>query len=190
MFGGFPPPPVDVDQIYQTARELTRALDEIVWAVNPRHDTFDSLVTYLGRFAQTFLSSAGIRCRLDVPVQLPRRGRSPRRSATIYFSRSKSLNNVAKHARATETRISLQLLRKGFLLEVIDNGCGFDHAARSRRSGARAHSGGKRSDEHAGDTGRTGRTLLLEDALAEALAYVSRFIWVKPAPDRSVIKTR
>ena len=58
----------DVDQIYSTARELTRAMDEIVWAVNPKHDTLDSLVTYLGRFAQQFLSSAGIRCRLDVPV--------------------------------------------------------------------------------------------------------------------------
>src|SRR5207302_6183095 len=51
----------DVDQIYRTARELTRAMDEIVWAVNPKHDTLDSLATYLGRFAQEFLSSAGIR---------------------------------------------------------------------------------------------------------------------------------
>ena len=29
----------DVDQIYGTARELTRAMDEIVWAVNPQHDS-------------------------------------------------------------------------------------------------------------------------------------------------------
>ena len=48
----------DVDQIYTTARELTRAMDEIVWAVNPKHDTLDSLVAYLGRFAQKFLSAA------------------------------------------------------------------------------------------------------------------------------------
>ena len=53
----------DVDQIYQTARDLTRAMDEIVWAVNPKHDTLDSLVTYLGRFAQSFMSTAGTRCR-------------------------------------------------------------------------------------------------------------------------------
>ena len=64
----------DVDQIYSTARELTRAMDEIVWAVNPKHDTLDSLVTYLGRFAQQFLSAAGIRCRLDVPLYLPALG--------------------------------------------------------------------------------------------------------------------
>jgi len=62
----------DLDQIYLTARTLTRALDEIVWALSPQHDTLDSLVTYLGKFAQEFLSAAGIRCRLDVPMQLPR----------------------------------------------------------------------------------------------------------------------
>jgi hypothetical protein len=35
----------DLDRIYDTARELTRAMDEIVWAVNPQHDTLDSLAT-------------------------------------------------------------------------------------------------------------------------------------------------
>ena len=44
----------DLDQIYRTARELTRAMDEIVWAVDPQHDTLDSLIAYLGKFAQDF----------------------------------------------------------------------------------------------------------------------------------------
>ena len=34
-----------------TARELTRSMDEIVWAVNPRHDTMESLASYLEKFA-------------------------------------------------------------------------------------------------------------------------------------------
>src|SRR5207302_1578473 len=55
----------DLDRIYDTAREMTRAMDEIVWAVNPHHYTLDSLATYLGRFAQAFLASAHVRCRLE-----------------------------------------------------------------------------------------------------------------------------
>ena len=39
-------------QISDTARELTRTVDEIVWAVNPQQDTLDGLVTYLCQFAQ------------------------------------------------------------------------------------------------------------------------------------------
>ncbi len=115
----------DVDQIYSTARELTRAMDEIVWAVNPRHDTLDSLVTYLGRFAQQFLSSAGIRCRLDVPVYLPPARVTSEVRHNVFLALKEALNNVVKHARATEVRITLELRGGGFVLWVIDNGIGF-----------------------------------------------------------------
>ena len=63
----------NLKRIHGTARELTRSMDEIVWAVNPRHDTLDSLAGYLSRFAYDFLSAANIRCRLKMPVQLPTR---------------------------------------------------------------------------------------------------------------------
>jgi len=115
----------DVDQIYSTARELTRAMDEIVWAVNPQHDTLDSLVAYLGRFAQSFLSTAGIRCRLDVPLQLPAWALTAEIRHNVFLAFKEALNNVAKHAQASEVRISLELRPDGFMLVVTDNGRGF-----------------------------------------------------------------
>ena len=45
-----------LNQIYDTARDLTRAMDEIVWAVNPRHDTLEGLASYLEKFAQDLLA--------------------------------------------------------------------------------------------------------------------------------------
>lgn len=116
----------DVDQIYSTARELTRAMDEIVWAVNPKHDTLDSLVTYLGRFAQSFLSSAGLRCRLDVPLNLPHWTITSESRHNLYLTLKEALNNVIKHAGATEVRVCLELRPQGFTLTIIDNGRGFD----------------------------------------------------------------
>ena len=60
-----------IDDIYATTHELTRQMDEIVWAVSPRHDSVESLVDYMRLFAQDFLGVAGIRCRLDFPTQIP-----------------------------------------------------------------------------------------------------------------------
>jgi len=51
----------ELNQIYDTSRELTRSMDEIVWAVNPKHDTMDSLASYLEKFAQDLLATADIR---------------------------------------------------------------------------------------------------------------------------------
>jgi len=116
----------DVEQIYGTTRELTRAMDEIVWAVNPRHDSLDSLVTYLGRYAQAFLSAAGIRCRLDVPVQLPSWLVTAEVRHSVFLAFKEALNNTVKHARASEVRVCLELRQDGFLLTVTDNGVGFN----------------------------------------------------------------
>jgi len=115
----------DVDQIYTTARELTRAMDEIVWAVNPQHDTLDSLVAYLGRFAQNFLSTAGIRCRLDLPLHLPSWPLTAEIRHNTFLAFKEALNNVVKHAHASEVRITLELKPGGFMLVVADNGRGF-----------------------------------------------------------------
>jgi signal transduction histidine kinase len=135
---GQPQAAADIDQIYGTARELTRAMDEIVWAVNPKHDTFDSLVTYLGRFAQHFLSAAGIRCRLDVPDHLPPWTLTAEIRHNVFLALKEALNNIAKHANATEARISIELQPHGFALLIADNGRGFDLNAWKTRPAASA----------------------------------------------------
>src|SRR5258708_10831852 len=114
-----------LDRIYGTARELTRSLAEIVWAVNPSHDTLDSLASYLGKFAQDFLSSADIRCRLDLPVDLPHWPLTAETRHNLFLAFKESLNNVAKHAGATEVQVSLEIERDGFVLTEADDGCGF-----------------------------------------------------------------
>jgi signal transduction histidine kinase len=101
-------------------------MDEIVWAVNPRHDSLDSLVTYLGRFAQNYLSAANIRCRLDVPLHLPAWPLTAEIRHNVFLAFKEALHNSVKHAHASEVRISLELKAHGFVLVVGDNGCGFE----------------------------------------------------------------
>jgi len=115
----------DVDRIYRTARELTRAMDEIVWAVNPQHDTLDSLATYLGRFAQDFLNAVHLRCRLDVPMQLPPWPLSAEVRHNLFLAFKEALNNAVRHADASEVRVSLTIEPSGFALRVEDQGRGF-----------------------------------------------------------------
>ena len=115
-------------KVYLTARELTRTMDEIVWAVSPHHDTLDSLVNYLGKFAQDFLNVAGIRCRLVVPIQLPAWPLTAEVRHSLFLAFKEALHNVVKHASATEVRVSLTLAESGFSVAIEDNGIGFDPA--------------------------------------------------------------
>jgi ligand-binding sensor domain-containing protein/signal transduction histidine kinase len=114
-----------LDRIYETTRELTRAMDEIVWAVNPEHDTLDSLGNYLGKFAQEFLGSLGIRCRLDLPMQLPQWPITAEVRHHLFLAFKEALHNIVKHAAASEVTVSLITAPDSFTLAVRDNGRGF-----------------------------------------------------------------
>ena len=112
-------------QISDTARELTQAVDEIVWAVNPRQDTLDGLVSYICQFAQEYLTVAGILCRLDVPEHLPSLPLSADVRHNLFLAVKEALNNIVKHAQAREVRLRL-IQEQGRLSFVIeDDGRGF-----------------------------------------------------------------
>ena len=125
-------------QISQTARETTRALDEIVWTVNPSNDTLDGLMNYLCKYAQEYLALAGLRYRLEVPPQLPALSISPELRHNLFLAAKEAVNNVVKHAHATSAWLRLQLRPDQFVLEIEDDGRGLaDDAAQKGRNGLR-----------------------------------------------------
>lgn len=129
-------------RIFATSRELVQALDEIVWAVNPKFDTLDSLANYLGNYAQDLLETAGIRCRLDVPVQLPVQPLTTEVRHNLFLAFKEALNNVLKHAAATEVRITLAIEAEALTLAVEDDGHGFSAQALAAPSSGTRSSGG------------------------------------------------
>ena len=112
-------------KIYETARELTRSMDEIVWAVSPRHDTLESLATYLEKFAHDWLATAGFRCRLDLPLQFPDLHLTSEVRHNVFLAFKEALHNTVKHSGASEVLIRLAVKEKSFELAVEDNGRGF-----------------------------------------------------------------
>jgi signal transduction histidine kinase len=118
----------NLDRIFATVRELTRAMDEIVWAVNPRHDRLDSLASYLSRFANEYLSVAEIRCRLNLPLYLPTQPVTAEVRHNLFLAFKEALHNIVKHAAANEVRVDLKLEAAQLTLQVADDGRGFDAA--------------------------------------------------------------
>ena len=52
-----------VDQIRERASHRVTALDENLWAMNPKHDSLESLGSYLCLYADRFLKLANIACQ-------------------------------------------------------------------------------------------------------------------------------
>ncbi len=58
-----------LEQMSDKARQMVTALDEIVWAMNPTHDSLASMVSYFSFYAERFLGLANIAWQLEVPFR-------------------------------------------------------------------------------------------------------------------------
>ncbi len=117
-----------LERISEEAREALQAMDEILWAINPRRDNVQEFATFVCGHAKTFLKSTAIQCLLDV---------EPAMSAVAFdlpFRRSlllavkEALNNAAKYSGATELLLQIRRQGHGLTVAVQDNGRGFDPA--------------------------------------------------------------
>ena len=115
----------DVRKIGDMARGLSRSLSEIVWAVNPRNDSVESFVTYICHFAEEYLRPAGIRCLMDIPDTSLMHELSMDVRHNLFMVIKEALNNVVKHASATQVQIRFEMNAASFQLSLEDNGCGF-----------------------------------------------------------------
>jgi signal transduction histidine kinase len=107
-----------------SAREITRRLDEIVWAINPRNDTLDALITYLSKLITDQTRAAGLYCRLEVPPTLPAWPINGTVRHNLFLACKEAIHNAIKHAAATQLGLRLTLQESGFLLEIYDDGVG------------------------------------------------------------------
>jgi signal transduction histidine kinase len=125
-----------IRNIFKTVREITKAMDEIVWTINPRNDTVDHLASYIFQYAEDYFQDTGVSCRLDVPAQLPDRPLSTEVRHNVFMAVKEALNNALKHAQATEVRVGLGLNDGRLAVTICDNGRGFSlDQARSKGEG-------------------------------------------------------
>jgi signal transduction histidine kinase len=117
-----------IESIADTSREVLQALDEIVWAVNPRNDTLEQLSAYLGQYATEYFHNTSVECELRLPAHSSQQAMSAKVRHNVFLAFEESLNNVLKHSGASRVRIEITSEATEFRVSVEDNGHGFDCA--------------------------------------------------------------
>lgn len=118
-----------LETIAGRAQHVVGTLDEIVWAVDPRHDTAASLVEYLSSWGQEFLARAGITLRLDIPRDLTDFPMEAEKRHALFLAVREALNNIVKHSGASVAWLRLLTSPQSLTVIIEDTGRGFDPAA-------------------------------------------------------------
>lgn len=108
------------------SRSLVDEMSDIVWAVSPRHDQFDSIVHRMRHFTEDAMpdgevdfDTAGLPTTLPLPLEYRR---------PLYLIFKEAVNNVARHAHATRMWVRMAAREDSLELVIEDNGIGFDPA--------------------------------------------------------------
>jgi signal transduction histidine kinase len=112
-------------EIARASRRTVQALDEIVWAVNPRKDSLAHLLEYISQYANSFFRGTNIRCRQDLPATVPDWPLPAEFRHHIFLAAKEAFNNIQKHSRATEVWIRVAFRPPRLELIIEDNGAGF-----------------------------------------------------------------
>ena len=107
------------------ARAAAETLDQLVWTVNAQNDTAGSFAAYASRLAEEHLDAAGLKHRFHIQPGLGTRELGAETRRQVYLAFKEAINNLVKHARATEVHISIGIEDKTLVVEVADDGCGF-----------------------------------------------------------------
>jgi ligand-binding sensor domain-containing protein/signal transduction histidine kinase len=144
-----------------TARALIDTMNDIVWAVDPKNDSFEFLLLRMKMHAVKMLEAKGINYDIAIPPELAslRLPLGMRRRLFLIFK--EAINNIVRHAHPTRVILTMRREGRTLMMTMADDGVGFDLGTGARGNGlhnmdARARSiGGELSITSAPGLGTT-----------------------------------
>ena len=115
-------------RISEHTKTVSRALSDVVWAVDPQHDTHQGMLDHVRDLSQRLLGDNGIRFELDLHAQQPHGNVEPALKRDLHLVLNECFNNILKYAHAKLVHVKMDLRSDAFELRVDDDGIGFDPA--------------------------------------------------------------
>lgn len=121
-----------LDRIVGHSREVSAALSDIVWTVDPAHDSSADLVEHARFVAQRLLEDSGVIHDLHFDAKGAAHPVAPGTKHHLVMVMKEAINNALKYARAKHIMVMLKAGEHRVELVVKDDGIGFDPEAAAR----------------------------------------------------------
>ena len=112
-----------LEEVSASAVRVTEGLRDIVWYINPEHDTLAAMERRMKAVAASLLDGTSYRFVSEGVPAAARVAMDRRRHLFLIFK--ELLHNVLRHARATDVEITLRVEDDRLTLVVADDGVGF-----------------------------------------------------------------
>jgi signal transduction histidine kinase len=114
-----------LNRISEEINITSQALDDIIWSVNVHDESFDEVILRMRRYAGELFDADKINYTIRLDEKLSSMKLSMEQRRDLYLLFKESVNNIHKHAAATNVSISITGEDHNILMEVEDDGKGF-----------------------------------------------------------------
>jgi len=121
----------ELSKISFNANDLMMKMNGIIWSMNPGHDSLDSFISYIRSYASEYCETVQLQFHFDAPAEIPQQTLAGNVRRNLFLVIKESLNNIIKHAEATDVTITIQA-DADLDIMITDNGKGIDDAVLSR----------------------------------------------------------
>jgi signal transduction histidine kinase len=125
----------ELEQIGDASRKIIEVMSDIVWTINPKNDTFESIILRMSTLTYNLLKAKNIEHVFQADESLNETKLSLESRRSFYLIFKEALNNLVKYSNANRASITLTSENGLIKLSVRDNGVGFDVARTSKGNG-------------------------------------------------------
>ncbi|MFN3795459.1 MAG: two-component regulator propeller domain-containing protein [Chitinophagaceae bacterium] len=117
-----------ISKISDNSQRMMDAMDDIVWSIKPSNDSMAKIVARMREFATNVLEAKDIEIdfQIDDAVYDVALNMEARRDFYLVFK--EAINNAAKYSGAATVKLILNVEQRLLLMQVCDDGKGFDPA--------------------------------------------------------------
>jgi two-component system, NarL family, sensor histidine kinase UhpB len=115
-----------LENMTNSSSQLMEAMSDIVWTINPKNNTFQSLLQRIREFAGELCEAKGIDFKFTQKGEIVNLKLNMDASQNLYLVMKEAINNALKYSQCTELELKVQKEQKELSFSVSDNGIGFD----------------------------------------------------------------
>ncbi|MEX1202432.1 MAG: histidine kinase [Ferruginibacter sp.] len=116
----------ELEKISSLSDELINKMNAIIWSMSSENDSLINMVAYIRIYTIEYLEGTGIKPILQLPQKFPALAVNGTIRRNIFLLMKEALQNIVKHAEATEVLIIMNIEPLGISLTINDNGKGID----------------------------------------------------------------
>lgn len=125
------------NKIHSDSQHVMESVDEIIWAVNPVHDSLHGILLRLREYALPLAESKNIAFEFKAEEDIEQLALTMEVRRNLYLIIKEAINNLLKYSEANQASVYFAKDKKELSITVQDNGKGFDTHAESARNGIR-----------------------------------------------------